>query len=175
MEFFVTNEAQAETILQAEIKKSNEQAAYWEKNTAQLKAIQRDVERSEIKAAATKRMLSNGLVPPPGTPGGKMVPRTPGTPGGKMVPRTPGIQKDLGVTKKKRVRTKKCAQSPECVQEKKDDLQGEESQGKDEPALSAATNDLVPGERSQPNSETVAPLMSVVDDGFECELRAMEL
>jgi hypothetical protein len=131
MEFFCTEKALKAETLQAEIKKSIEQFALWEENTAQLKAIERNVARARIKAEVTKRMAS------------------------KL-----GIPNDM--TKKKRIRTKKQARSPEGSPPKKDDFPGEESRKNNEPAWGVAIDD----------SEAAAQLMR---EGFECELRAMYL
>jgi hypothetical protein len=175
--FFTGNKAeeedavQAETLLQANIRKSTKQTALWKKYGGLLKAVQRQVEKSQVKAAVTERIaVINGVLPP----------ATPAAGGGgerKTTPSTPRMQKgakekkDVGVTSKtqKKVRVKKGVQSPEYGQGKKDDVSGEKSQGMNDAVLSAATNDLAPEEESQPNNED-----SKVD-GFEYELRAMEL
>jgi hypothetical protein len=63
MEFFCTEKALKAETLHAEIKKSIEQFALWEENTAQLKAIERNVARSRIKAEVTKRLVSKLGIP----------------------------------------------------------------------------------------------------------------
>lgn len=98
-----TDEVEAETYLQAQIRNAGAQVALWKEHKARLEAEERKVSKAKYKTIVAERVEPIVGVPVPKTPSGR---RAPATPGGRKAPATPSGRKALstpGESRKKKI------------------------------------------------------------------------